>query len=263
LAQGQEAHGLDRLNASERQVLLLLAEGHTAKSVANLLGSTEAAVNERLREGRRKTGVGSSRELARLLKAQERRDEKLGPAGARRLYPPAALSEPEPWRPQIGVLAMMGFFFVVAAGATAMMQAPGVTSAVDPLLEEPLQRRVDTVDLHTKVRAEPRDPLWAPRAEEQIRSVALRIPLIGKGGNVLRVTCASTICEVAGKFATASSSQKIDDPTSPSSIAMRDLQGLLPENLAKIGLKSESGLFTGSKGKPDQMVFLIYYSRSA
>ena len=55
---------LSRLNEAERRVLGLLAEGHTAKSIANTIGSTPAAVNERLREARRKTGVGSSRELA-------------------------------------------------------------------------------------------------------------------------------------------------------------------------------------------------------
>jgi len=47
---------LSRLNDAERRVLLMLAEGHTAKSVANAIGSTPAAVNERLREARRKTG---------------------------------------------------------------------------------------------------------------------------------------------------------------------------------------------------------------
>ncbi|HEY8573956.1 LuxR C-terminal-related transcriptional regulator [Phenylobacterium sp.] len=70
---------LARLSDSERQALRLLAEGHTAKSVARELGLTEAAVNERLRQARRKTGAGSSRELARRRKAtQETGDEKIG-----------------------------------------------------------------------------------------------------------------------------------------------------------------------------------------
>lgn len=47
-----------------------------------MLDLTEGAVNERLREARRKTGVGSSRELARLAAAPENRDEKIGVAGA-------------------------------------------------------------------------------------------------------------------------------------------------------------------------------------
>jgi DNA-binding CsgD family transcriptional regulator len=59
-----------RLNAAERQLLALLAQGHSVKSAAALAGLTENAVNERLREARRKTGVGSSRELARLVVSQ-------------------------------------------------------------------------------------------------------------------------------------------------------------------------------------------------
>jgi DNA-binding CsgD family transcriptional regulator len=58
---------LSRLNEAERRVLLVLAEGHTAKSIATELDTTPAAVNERLRQARRKTGVGSSGELARVL----------------------------------------------------------------------------------------------------------------------------------------------------------------------------------------------------
>lgn len=55
----------------------MLAEGHTAKSIAKRLGRTESSINERLRDARRKTGVGSSRELARLLDAQEYWDRKI------------------------------------------------------------------------------------------------------------------------------------------------------------------------------------------
>lgn len=58
---------LSRLSDAERRALRLLAHGHTAKSAAVELGLSEGAVNERLREARRKTGVGSSRQLARLV----------------------------------------------------------------------------------------------------------------------------------------------------------------------------------------------------
>lgn len=60
-----------KLSARELEVLQLLAEGHTIKSIAAQLGRTEASINERLRDARRKTGVGSSRELARQLGAQK------------------------------------------------------------------------------------------------------------------------------------------------------------------------------------------------
>jgi DNA-binding CsgD family transcriptional regulator len=59
------------LTDKELEVLRLLAGGHTVKSIATRLERSEASINERLRDARRKTGVGSSRELARLLDAQK------------------------------------------------------------------------------------------------------------------------------------------------------------------------------------------------
>lgn len=41
--------GLDGLSDTERQVLGLLAEGHTVKSIAGVTGRSVAAINERLR----------------------------------------------------------------------------------------------------------------------------------------------------------------------------------------------------------------------
>lgn len=68
---------LAALNEKELEVLRLLAAGHTAKSIAARLGRSEASINERLREARRKTGVGSSRELARLIDAQKNWDKNI------------------------------------------------------------------------------------------------------------------------------------------------------------------------------------------
>lgn len=85
---------LSRLSPGERQILQLLAEGHTIKSIAVELGSTETALQERLRGARRKTGLGSSRELARLLRARE------DPGNLGRKTELADLAEEEegPWR---------------------------------------------------------------------------------------------------------------------------------------------------------------------
>lgn len=58
---------LSRLSDAERRVLLLLARGHTAKTAAAELGVSEGSVNERLREARRKSDVGSSRQLPRMV----------------------------------------------------------------------------------------------------------------------------------------------------------------------------------------------------
>ena len=61
-----------RLSEREREVLRLLLRGHDAKSAARSLDISVHAVNERLREARRKLGVSSSREAARILAANER-----------------------------------------------------------------------------------------------------------------------------------------------------------------------------------------------
>ncbi len=116
---------LSRLSDTERQILLLLARGHTAKSAATVLDLTEAAVNERLREARRKTGVGSSRELARLTAAQENRDEKIGVAAPasggdteRRPFPLRAR-----WPVLLGALCMI--ILASAVGVFAALSIAG------------------------------------------------------------------------------------------------------------------------------------------
>jgi DNA-binding CsgD family transcriptional regulator len=68
---------LAALNDKELQVLRLLAAGHTVKSIAASLDRSEASINERLRDARRKTGVGSSRELARLIDTQKNWDKNI------------------------------------------------------------------------------------------------------------------------------------------------------------------------------------------
>ncbi|MFA6114472.1 MAG: helix-turn-helix transcriptional regulator [Sphingomonas sp.] len=64
------------LSERERAVLRLLLAGHDAKSAANALGLSVHTVNERLRDARRKLGVSSSREAARLLCASGAGDPK-------------------------------------------------------------------------------------------------------------------------------------------------------------------------------------------
>lgn len=58
---------LHTLSEREKETLRLLLKGHDAKSIAVALGLSVHTVNERLREARRKLGVGSSRAAARLL----------------------------------------------------------------------------------------------------------------------------------------------------------------------------------------------------
>jgi DNA-binding CsgD family transcriptional regulator len=65
------------LTDKEHEILRLLAAGHTVKSIAAQLGRSETSINERLRDARRKTGIGSSRELARMLDSQKIWDKKI------------------------------------------------------------------------------------------------------------------------------------------------------------------------------------------
>lgn len=68
---------VDVLTDKELEILRLLTAGHTVKSIAVRLGRSETSINERLRDARRKTGVGSSRELARHLDAQKIWDKNI------------------------------------------------------------------------------------------------------------------------------------------------------------------------------------------
>lgn len=70
----QASSQLATLTDREQEILRLLTAGHTVKTIAARLDRSEASINERLRDARRKTGIGSSRELARLLAAQKNWD---------------------------------------------------------------------------------------------------------------------------------------------------------------------------------------------
>jgi DNA-binding CsgD family transcriptional regulator len=58
---------LQELTDKEKETLRLIVRGHDAKSMASALDLSVHTINERLRVARRKLGVTSSREAARLL----------------------------------------------------------------------------------------------------------------------------------------------------------------------------------------------------
>jgi len=59
------------LTDKEKEALRLLLDGHDTKSSANLLNLSVHTINDRLRGARRKLGVSSSREAARILRDAE------------------------------------------------------------------------------------------------------------------------------------------------------------------------------------------------
>jgi len=121
---------LSKLSEREKETLRLLLKGHDAKSIAVALGLSVHTVNERLREARRKLGVGSSRAAARLLAQMETQnpnflgDMELGVAAttARGGEPEASIKHRRVghWTAWLsGGLAIM--LAIVAAAAIAMV----------------------------------------------------------------------------------------------------------------------------------------------
>ena len=78
----------DELSEKEKEALRLMVRGHDAKSMARELSLSVHTINDRLRAARRKLGVTSSREAARLVLEQESdapqilADKQLGGAAA-------------------------------------------------------------------------------------------------------------------------------------------------------------------------------------
>lgn len=255
---------LDRLSGTERDVLRLLGQGHTAKSIAALRGLTVAAVNERLRSGRRKTGVGSSRELARLLAAQENRDDFIGLAAA----PAAPPGSPRPgaapsrqasffrrWSlPMIaaGLIAAAALF----AQQTATPPAAAPTDRGQPLVPELLshqQQAPDMAALHAEAAGAP-DPEWSAQTEALLSQRYRAIIGEADGLASFGVTCSAVMCEVAG--------------TTRLDVAGEQVAGLLArlQNVATAdpipGLEHRLGHYGSSPARPGAFVFVSYWRRT-
>jgi DNA-binding CsgD family transcriptional regulator len=119
------------LNQKEREILGLLVAGHTVKSIATRLGRSEASINERLREARRKTGVGSSRELARLLDAQFNRDRKSDLAMPDSLLDLSA-QLPAAGRVKPKGMILMTIATILAAAVITLAQSNAVSTIAPP-----------------------------------------------------------------------------------------------------------------------------------
>jgi DNA-binding CsgD family transcriptional regulator len=284
---------LSRLNQTERCVLRLLGEGHTAKSVAIELDVTAVAVNERLREARRKTGVGSSRELARLLKAQENRAKQLGLGrdGRARVQfgsTSGALFHFD-WK---GPIAMTLALFTVLTAAAVVVQQPEPrtkTPNPDPIIGNMLAFEDPTKDLATapksqkdaervlmgagthamlrafygKVRSEARDPSWASPTERSLQTIFSAIPHVGADGNYLRVICASTVCEVAGTLDPSFAATESAGWAELNRATMTELNphALEPET-KRLRLVSPFAIEGTTPEEPARWRFLFYFTRS-
>ena len=131
------------LTDKELEVLRLLTAGHTIKSIATALDRSEASINERLRDARRKTGIGSSRELARLVAGQENWSRKTDlsvsgvpedadeqPADAVRLWPKGKIA-------MLTLIPLAAGLMLASPGSRQAAQAPAAYSsaaAASPLV---------------------------------------------------------------------------------------------------------------------------------
>jgi len=261
-ASGRPAVNLGALTPAECEALALLAEGHTAKSIAALTGRSVAAVNERLREARRKTGIGSSRELARLLAAHKNRDEKIDlgsvPAAAAALLPQTGDNR----RWWTGRIVMP---FILIGGLAAALIAAQVEQKAnadthvppEPLLLSVSPETLDEGALHEQLRREPRDTAWAEATEKVLRDSVSAIAHMNDLAPV-RVLCATSLCEVANTLP----EKRIGE------IAYTKLLHEIQEGPQQVALQIHNGLQPmasrfGGVGANGGTLFVEYWSRGA
>ncbi|MEQ7874299.1 hypothetical protein ABDK56_09890 [Sphingomonas sp. ASV193] len=159
---------------------------------------------------------------------------------------------------------MIGLIAAAAAGMVtlALQSSPSTVNVDDPLLSAPIPDGPNIVALHNRLRTEARDNQWAAHVEPAIRARLMSVPLVGKDGNALRVTCSSTLCEIAGTLSVPKARTQLSDQHSQFNRAQRELQtSPLTTDLEGLKLGPLGALFTSGKGKPEKLAFLIYYAR--
>ena len=272
------------LNAAEERVLRLLAQGHTAKSIATTIGSTPAAVYERLREARRKTGVGSSRELARLLLAQEVGDQILGVASPAEPTMSVVSRSRAVGSGNRKVMVMTALLLAILIGGLALQQGgPSDTAAAprsfsDPVVGDifapadpvklaliPTTERdyarpragqgydieAEVRRLHAQIRTERRDE----QAATKLAAIYKSIHPIKLSGAPLRVLCSQAVCEVATTTQPHSSQPELD-------ATLGEVQGAeLRQRAEAMGL-TPLYMFFGLHPDGDRAAYLAYWSRT-
>lgn len=245
----------DDLTERELAILRLLASGHTIKTVATELGSTEASVNERLRDARRKTGASSSRELARLLNAQKIWNREIDlPSevhGAEHRTAPRSDG-----RRTKGILAMLFIATIAAAGLIA--------------IEAPHPRAEETA---TAVAAAPQEPMpllgrWAldvsriPEGERPQRvtftfraapeqKLATHVEIVAKDGGV---TTAETVAAVDGASVPIVGNLPIADTAA----LRRPAPNTLVMTFAKAGTPVSTRVYTVSKDRREMTETIVW-----
>lgn len=246
----EDSVDLARLNRAERTVLGLLAQGHTAKSIATITGKSVGSVNERLREARRKTGIGSSRELARLFAAQENRDELIGVAGPNpTIASSAGAAKRHPSRKGYAIMTIG-----LVGGAAALLFATQTLPQDDiSLIGTPISNpSADARELNARLRTETRDEAWASATEAALEG---RFASIRHVSGPLKVRCAATVCQIAGWIGPTDDGQ--------ANVAMKAMQSAeLARDASKFGLDTGSMWFQGGN-EAHKTSFVIFFSRKS
>lgn len=241
----------DRLNHTERRVLRLLAQGHTAKSVAVIESCSVSSVNERLREARRKTGLGSSRELARRLVAQENRDANFGVAPLK-ASSGMGTSPSQSRGLQVGVVLMISLTVVAAVWLTLGAGGGGSPASIATQFAQPNDTsEPQHVRLAKALSREQRDQPWANRLEPALEKRFATIDgLVDR-----KVRCAATMCEVSGRLS-GTSATAINE-------SMQNLQSsILDTDMRKLGLRHQLTTF-GSTKKAGHPIYTAFWTRES
>lgn len=253
---------LERLNDAELEILGLLGQGHTIKSVAHLKEISEASVNERLRSARRKTGLGSSRQIARLIVAQENCHNFIG------LAPETLRADPSPYekapcggaldrqrRPlMIIAAALMASALLAQQTSVAPISKPIPTTA-QPLFKGPSVPNL--ASLHAEVTDVSTDPEWS--ASTEIALIRTYQQIVGQSRlNQLDVTCSGALCEVIGiTRANLATNERID--------LLDDLQDQgVRRSIAELGLNNVVDSFNSGTGADvgSPLAFVSYWRRT-
>lgn len=252
-----------RLSDTERDLLSLLGQGHTAKSIASIRGMSEAAVNERFRSARRKTGISSSREIARIFAAQENRHEEIGLSETRARCaetnrPGALLRASLHRRWKISMLAATGLIAVVMF---AYQTTGAETAAPKPVLYSEKTTSAATPDfsaLHAEMAAGVADPAWSAGTEAALSSVYRRTPAFAEAIAKLDIICTASLCEARG--VSRANLSREENSALLSVLSWRELQeGATDQRLQFIGQKSS--FRRDRNDNPIGMSFTAYWRR--
>ena len=238
-------------------MLILLAQGHTAKTIAAELGVSIAAVNERLRSARRKTGAGSSRELARRLTQENRDDFSEMADGASPADPEARTPRRRPlsWRNVMLVSASLAVVVAIAVGPHILNQDPAADGGPEAEIVARMAAGPDLQALRGRVRTEARDTAWAPATEAGIREAYGRTSAAARSIGSLSVTCGATLCEVIGRTRPGASADDV-------AATVSEIQsGPLYAAIQRIGLNAQVSSFGTDPTNADGMAFVTYLER--